>query len=279
VASACQGDAEALETLLRRHQLRIFNIALRMLQTREDAEDATQEVLLKIATRLSSFRGDSSFRTWAYRIMANHVLDRQRSRPEQVVHGFDCYGEYLESIPSEEFPPEFGSAQERAVLVTESKRSCMLGLLLCLDRRERLVFVLGEIFEVSDTEGAQALEMSRDNFRQLLSRARRQIYSFMGERCGLFDPRNPCRCAAKTRAFIRDGIVDPGRLVFVESALAEFEAQAGERVEGFSDLVTAGQRRLYQTQPFFQAPDMAGRIRQLIESRELRAHLDLGLPN
>jgi RNA polymerase sigma factor (sigma-70 family) len=56
----------------------------------DDAEDATQEVLLKIATRLESFRGDSSFRTWAYRIMANHVLDRQRSRPEQVVH--DCAG-------------------------------------------------------------------------------------------------------------------------------------------------------------------------------------------
>jgi len=83
----------------------------------------------------------------------------------------------------------------------------MLGMLLCMDRQQRLVFVLGELFEVSDTAAAKVLELSPDNFRQRLARARRQLGEFMRGHCGLMDARNPCRCARRTRAFIHDGIV------------------------------------------------------------------------
>lgn len=274
-AQACQGDVETLETLLRRHQRWIFNVALRMLQTREDAEDATQEVLLKIATRLGSFRAESSFRTWAYRIMANHVLDRQRSRPERVVHDFACYGDYLENTPSEELPAAYGSAQERELLIAEARRSCLLGMLLCLDRRQRLVFVLGEIFEVGDAFGGDVLEMTPENFRQQLARARRQLYGFMGGHCGLLDPRNPCRCAAKTRAFIRDGIVDPRRLVFVESAVDRLKGRVAEIAGEFDDTIASGNRLLYREHPDFEPGDLAGRLRLLIADGALRTRLDL----
>lgn len=176
-AQACRGDAEALETLLRRHQGWIYNIALRMLQTREDAEDATQEVMLKIATHLSGFRGESGFRTWAYRIMANHVLDRRRSRPEQLVHDFTCYGDYLENAPSEALPPEFGSEQERALLIAEARRGCLLGMLLCLDRRQRLAFILGEIFEETVAAGNRLLYREHPFYQpnDLAGRLRRLI--------------------------------------------------------------------------------------------------------
>lgn len=75
VRLATGGDAGAVQTLLRRHQPWIFNLALYMLQGRADAEDATQEILLKVTTALGSFRGASSFRTWARRLAVNHVLD------------------------------------------------------------------------------------------------------------------------------------------------------------------------------------------------------------
>ncbi len=274
-AQACQGDADALETLLRRHQGWIYNIALRMLQTREDAEDATQEVLLRIATHLAGFRGESSFRTWAYRIMANHVLDRQRSRPEHVVHDFACYGDYLENAPSEALPPEFGSEQERALLIAEARRGCLLGMLLCLDRRQRLAFILGEIFEVAAEFGGAVLGTSPENFRQLLARARRQLHDFLGDRCGLADPRNPCRCAAKTRSFIRDGIVDPQRLVFVEDAVSRLKERAERLAGDFEETVAAGNRLLYREHPFYQPDDLAGRLRRLIADETFRAQLDL----
>lgn len=274
-AQACHGDAIALESLLRRHQGWIYNIALRMLQTREDAEDATQEVMLKIATHLCGFRGESSFRTWAYRIMANHVLDRRRSRPEQVVHDFACYGDYLENAPSEALPPEFGSEQERTLLIAEARRGCLLGMLLCLDRRQRLAFILGEIFEVGAEFAGEVLETTPENFRQLLARARRQLYGFMDGRCGLADPRNPCRCAAKTRSFIRDGIVDPQRLVFVEIAVERLKERAGRLAGDFEEMVALGNRLLYREHPIYQPGDLAGRLRRLIADEAFRARFDL----
>src|SRR5215475_7491079 len=75
VAGAQQGDSRALEELVGRHQRWIYNIAVRMLGHPQDAEDATQEILIKALTRLSSFEGNSRFRTWLYRIVVNHVLN------------------------------------------------------------------------------------------------------------------------------------------------------------------------------------------------------------
>lgn len=72
-------------------------------------------------------------------------------------------------------------------------------MLLCLDRKQRLIFTLGEIFGASDTIGSEVLEMTADNFRQCLVRARRDLYQFMHSQCGLVNANNPCRCPKKTR--------------------------------------------------------------------------------
>src|ERR1700758_1155563 len=88
VARARSGDREALEDLVQRHQGWIYNIAIRMLYHPQDAEDATQEILIKAVTRLSSFEGRSSFRTWLYRLVVNHVLNMKRGRIEQEILGF-----------------------------------------------------------------------------------------------------------------------------------------------------------------------------------------------
>ena len=77
-----QGDGLALERLVRRHQPWIYNIVLRMVYLPEDAEDATQEVLVTIVTKLSTFAGRSSLRTWMYRIVVNHVRNMKRGRAE-----------------------------------------------------------------------------------------------------------------------------------------------------------------------------------------------------
>src|SRR5262245_66683738 len=93
VARARSGDREALEELGRRHQGWIYNLAVRMLYHPHDAEDATQEILIKAVTRLASFEGRSSFRTWLYRLVVNHVLNMKRGRIEQEIRGFHVYGE------------------------------------------------------------------------------------------------------------------------------------------------------------------------------------------
>ena len=83
VSKAQAGDKDALEQLVRRHQPWVFNIAIRMLWRRDLAEDAAQEILIKIVTKLGSFRGESRFRTWLCRIAVNHLLNLRKSEMEE----------------------------------------------------------------------------------------------------------------------------------------------------------------------------------------------------
>src|SRR6267378_6566604 len=211
VIRASAGDREALEDLVRRHQAWIYNIAIRMLAHPQDAEDATQEILIKALTRLSSFEGRSSFRTWLYRIVVNHVLNMKRGQVEvqRASIDFASYGAALDATPDLELAGPKATSAETDLLVTEEMLSCTLGMLLCLDREQRLTFILGAIFEVSDTVAAEVLEITPDNFRQRLARARRDLRNFMNDKCGLVNQANPCRCAKKTRAFIQAGYVNP----------------------------------------------------------------------
>src|SRR5256886_7908611 len=94
VARARSGERQALEALVGRHQAWIYNIAVRMLYHPQDAEDATQEILVKALTGLASFEGRSSFRTWLYRIVVNHVLNTRRGRPEHAI-SLSWYGQGL----------------------------------------------------------------------------------------------------------------------------------------------------------------------------------------
>ena len=82
VEQAKNGDRAALEKLVLRHQAWIYNIAVRMVFQPHDAEEVTQEVLVKVITKLSTFKGESKFRTWLYRIAANHVLNMKRRSAE-----------------------------------------------------------------------------------------------------------------------------------------------------------------------------------------------------
>ena len=117
--------------------------------------------------------------------------------------------------------------------MTEAMLSCTSGMLLCLDREQRLTFILGAIFEVSDTVAAEVLEITPDNFRQRLARARRDLRNFMNDKCGLVNQANPCRCAKKTRGFIQAGYVDPKNLLFVRERIGEVREAAPNVHEGF----------------------------------------------
>lgn len=97
VCQAEGGHREALEQLITRHQAWIYNIVLRMVYLPQDAEDATQEILVKLMTTLSTFVGKSSFRTWLYRIVVNHVLNMKRGRADMAGWTFTRYGDGLDA--------------------------------------------------------------------------------------------------------------------------------------------------------------------------------------
>jgi RNA polymerase sigma factor (sigma-70 family) len=271
---ARSGDRKALEDLLERHQGWIFNIALRMLYHPQDAEDATQEILVKILTRLSSFEGRSSFRTWLYRIAVNHPLNIRRSRVEDPAINFRMYGEELDKTPDLDLPDPEGPFPDTNLLVSEVMLACTSGMLLCLDREQRMAYILGGILSVSDTVAAEVLEISTDNFRQRLARARRDLRSFMNDKCGLVNQANPCRCAKKTRGFIQAGHVDPNNLLFHRDRICEVREAAPQAYQTIKNL-DGKCAEIYRQHPFYKPPDLAQMVRQLVESPALRRVTDL----
>jgi RNA polymerase sigma factor (sigma-70 family) len=271
VLRARSGDRQALEELVRRHQTWIYNIAVRMLYHPQDAEDATQEILIKVLTRLSSFEGRSSFRTWLYRIVVNHVLNTKRGRVEEQLASVDfaSYGAGLEDTPDLELADPNGTSAENDLLVAEAMISCTSGMLLCLDREQRLTFILGAIFEVSDTVAAEVLEITPDNFRQRLARARRDLRSFMNDKCGLVNRANPCRCAKKTRGFIQAGYVDAENLLFVRERIREVRDVVPKVYETINTL-DGKCAEVFRRHPFYEAPDIGQMLRRLFESPDLK---------
>jgi RNA polymerase sigma factor (sigma-70 family) len=133
----------------------------------QDAEDATQEILVKLMTKLPTFAGKSSFRTWLYRIVVNHTLNMKRGRADQAGWTFARYADALDATPDMDLPDPRSVPADVQLLVDEARIGCTSGMLLCLDREQRLIYILGEIFSVTDRVGAELLETSRENFRQI----------------------------------------------------------------------------------------------------------------
>jgi RNA polymerase sigma factor (sigma-70 family) len=275
VQQAIGGDRAALEKLILRHQAWIYNIALRMVFFPHDAEEVTQEVLVKVVTKLSTFQGECAFRTWLYRIAANHVLNMKRQAAEVRATTFADYGAAIEGTPDFELPDLKSVPVEVPLLVEEAKNGCTLGMLLCLDRKQRLIFTLGEIFGASDTVAAEVLELSTDNFRQSLSRARRDLYHFMNNQCGLVNQNNPCRCPKKTRGFIQAGHVDPQQLMFVPQHFERVRDVVPETIRAIEDVVERQHAEIFRDHPFLQPPNQIDWLRRILQTDNLRGILHL----
>ncbi|MBV8225263.1 MAG: RNA polymerase sigma factor, partial [Verrucomicrobia bacterium] len=227
------------------------------------AEDATQEILIKVVTKLSTFKGQSQFRTWLYRIAVNHLLNLRKSAFEEKLSTFTDLSQTLDATPELDLPDPQTVPVELPLLVEEAKVGCMSGMLLCLDRRQRMAYILGEIFGVNSDVGAEVMEISPDNFRQLLSRSRRDLYQFMQHKCGLINAANPCRCAKKTRGFMQLGILDPNRLQFTTAQLAKVNEVAPDRLNELESL-DRKHAELFRENGFLAPPDVAIKLRQLI---------------
>jgi RNA polymerase sigma factor (sigma-70 family) len=209
------GDKAALEQLVELIQDKIYSIAVRMLWHPDDAKDATQDILLRVITHLGSFRGDSSFLTWVYRIAANHLVTTRKSRLEKESYSFERFARELdEGLADPSFSYE--SDPDYELLLEEVRVGCTLGMLLCLDRPHRLAYILGEILELDSKEAAQILEITPGAFRKRLSRARSDIVGFMRSKCGLVNPGNTCRCSKRLERALESNRVDPKRLLFAK---------------------------------------------------------------
>ncbi len=127
---ALDGDRDALDALVRALQGDIYGLALRMLWNREDAEDATQEILIRIVTHLSQFSFRSRVKTWAYRVAVNYVLDVKKSAIERLHLSFERFADDLDRG----LEATSAADSEQSLLIEEVKVGCSMAMLQCLDR-------------------------------------------------------------------------------------------------------------------------------------------------
>jgi RNA polymerase sigma factor (sigma-70 family) len=228
VHAARSGNRIALAELVRTVERPVFNLAMRMLAHRADAEDATQEILILVVTHLSDVRDGGAAGAWAFRLACRHlVYVRKRSRVEAVrftFRGFDADLEdgLADAAGAWTSDPAFEAA------IREVKIGCTTALLTCLSRPLRAAYILGDIFELTDRESAAALEIEPGAFRQRLRRARTLVTAFLQAKCGVMSAAAKCRCAKRVNKAVEIGRVTlgaPDRDTLASPAIASIEAQ------------------------------------------------------
>ena len=170
------GDANAFETLVLEYEKNVYNIALRMTGNSEDAADMTQEAFIKAYNSLQSFRGDSKFSVWLYRIVSNVCLDFLRSknrRPTVSLSVEDDDGEDTQlDVADESQSPEL-------LLDRKLTRESVRRGLDSLPPDYRQILLLREIQGLSYDEIAQALGLEVGTVKSRIFRARKRLCNFL----------------------------------------------------------------------------------------------------
>lgn len=261
VPRAINGDSSALEEIIREIKDPIYNLSLRMLGLPADAEDASQDILIKIITNLSSFRQEAAFSTWVYRIAVRYLIDYKKSMFAQHPLDFEFYANDIRAgfLPDDD---ELLLGIDRQVLSNELKVSCTNVMLQCLDPQSRCIYILGTMFHVDSRIASDILDMSPENYRQKLSRARRKMADFLRANCGLAG--GCCDCFKRVGFAIKTKRLDPKHLEFSHlkllnrSLLEEYT----ETMEVFDE-----QMDIFENLPHYQSPaDIKDFIQKLLNS-------------
>ena len=171
-----RGDTDAFEMLVAAYEKNVFNVALQMTGNREDAQDMTHEAFIKAYSSLSTFRGDSKFSSWLYRIVSNVCLDfkrRQSRRPSSSLTVEDDEGENIQlDIADESQSPE-------ALLERKMTREAVRAGLQQLPDEQRQILLLREIQGLSYEEIGEVMGLEAGTVKSRIFRARKKLCAFL----------------------------------------------------------------------------------------------------
>lgn len=249
------GDRAALERLCAEMVDPMYRLALRFCGNPSDAEDAAQEIMVRLVTALSTFEGRSRFTTWAYRVAVNQMRRTRQRRVEQSVAGPEPFGEWIDAHirPT---PFEGETRTETAELTADVRLSCTYGMLLCLSRDQRVAYLMGDLLGFTDVVAAEITDVAPATHRQRLSRARKVMRDLMGERCGLVRAGNPCRCSKLVAPSIEFGLTNRDRPTWASHRGVELpiELDTLERAAAELDVADAA-AEVYRASPEFVSPE------------------------
>ncbi|GAC1364357.1 MAG: sigma-70 family RNA polymerase sigma factor [Ktedonobacteraceae bacterium] len=171
------------ELLVQRHMNHVYNLVYRVVYDKEEAEDITQEVLVKVYNNIRSFDQKAAFSTWLYRIAVNSALDgldkmkRRRSTTASFSHASSPDLEELATLPSSAAGPEEEAMQS-------DLRACIQRVLKELDREHARVLVMRDFEDLSYDDIAQALEAKLSAVKMRIHRARLAFQTIFNQFCG-----------------------------------------------------------------------------------------------
>ena len=176
INAVLDGDTNAYELLVREYEKNVYNLALRMTGNSEDAYDMSQEAFIKAYNSLSSFRGDSKFSVWLYRIVSNVCLDFLRSRNRRATVSLSVENDEGEEIELD-IADEASSPQ--ALLDRSLTRDAVRRGLQALPPDHREILLLREIQGLSYEEIADTLDLEVGTVKSRIFRARKKLCAFL----------------------------------------------------------------------------------------------------
>ena len=236
IEQATAGNKDALETIILSVQDLVFNLSLRMLGTFPDAEDASQDILLKVITHLSSFKRDSSFSTWVFSIAINHLKNYKKHMFAKFPLSFEFYGDDILNGKIDDVP-DLTQDVEKSILAEELKMSCTNVMLQCLDVESRCIFILGTMFKVDSRIAGDILGITAEAYRQRLSRIRKKMADFLRDYCGEYG-NGKCHCINRVNYAIQNHRISPAHLDFTAATPISTQTmlQVKEAMESIDDL-------------------------------------------
>ncbi|MDC1287625.1 RNA polymerase sigma factor [Gammaproteobacteria bacterium] len=271
VVKAQTGDSAALCELVDIIKDDIYRLSMRMLGGREDAEDATQEILINVLKGIKTFRAESSFRTWVWRIATNHISRARRAVREKTC-SFDALDAVLEMGEQGPLVSEQPPGQELLALANEVRLSCTTAMLLALDREYRIAFVLGVVFELDGSIASEILGVTPATFRKRLERARRKLDKWMQRQCGLVNASAGCSCIRQVAIATENNHIDPSKLMYSDHPVTDSQSDSltSAELRKASDEVL-GYARVLIDHPEYAAPAVVSKnLKYMIENRDLQ---------
>jgi RNA polymerase sigma factor (sigma-70 family) len=272
VQKSLAGDKNALNQLIEIHEPFIYNVAWKYTNNPEEAKDLTREVLIRVFTKLSTFKGNSAFKTWVYRIVVNQFLQTKRRPMEDRWESFDVFSTELNSIPSPDVSAEEEIEQE--VRTKTARTRCMSGMLMCLTREQRLIYILGDVFNLDHNIGAEVFGLSKQNYRVKLSRTRKEFHAFMNQQCGLVNTANPCRCSKKAKAMEAAGKMQTDKKIFdpkYSSTIAAYSEGISDEV---ADIVDKKYIEFFQRHPTKEDFNTETVINEIVNDKDLHKYFE-----
>lgn len=178
VLQAQSSDSDSFEKLVLYNQTKVYNLALRMVGNPDDAFDMSQEAFIKAYNSLGSFRGDSRFSVWLYRLTTNVCLDFLRSEGRKTHNSLTFMGDDEDSkeleIPDDRFSPE-------TLVEKKELRERLSHGLMRLPKDYRAILLLREIDGLSYDEIAAALSLEEGTVKSRIFRARKKLCSILSD--------------------------------------------------------------------------------------------------